>query len=58
MYYHPLCTLSDNSNRVVNLYKQLYVAAVNPLYGHYVISLYKNIDKIITPDIHARYKFA
>ena len=58
MYYHPLCTLSDNNNKVVNLYKQLYVAAVNPLYGHYVISLYKNIDKIITPDIHARYKFA
>lgn len=58
MYYHPLCTLSDNNNKVVNLYKQLYVAAVNPLYGHYVISLYKNIDKIITPDIHERYKFA
>ena len=58
MYYHPLCTLSDNNNKVVNLYKQLYVVAVNPLYGHYVISLYKNIDKIITPDIHARYKFA
>ena len=58
MYYHPLCTLSDNSNRVVNLYKQLYVVAVNPLHGHIVISPYKNIDKIITPDIHARYKFA
>ena len=58
MYYHPLCTLSDNNNKVVNLYKQLYVAAVNPLYGHFVISIYKNIDKIITPDIHKRYKFA
>ena len=58
MYYHPLCTLSDNNNKVVNLYKQLYVAAVNPLYGHFVISIYKNIDKIITPDIHERYKFA
>ena len=58
MYYHPLCTLSDNNNKVVNLYKQLYVAAANPLYGHYVISIYKNIDKIITPDIHERYKFA
>lgn len=58
MYYHPLCTLSDNNNKVVNLYKQLYVTAANPLYGHYVISIYKNIDKIITPDIHERYKFA
>ena len=58
MYYHPLCTLSDNNNKVVNLYKQLYVAAANPLYGHFVISIYKNIDKIITPDIHEKYKFA
>ena len=58
MYYHPLCTLSDNNNKVVNLYKQLYVVAVNPLYCHYVISIYKNIDKIITLDIHERYKFA
>ena len=58
MYYHPLCTLSDNNNKVINLYNQWFVVAVNPLYGHMVVSKYNDVDKIITDDIRAKYKFA
>lgn len=57
MYYYPICTLSDE-NRTMDLYKNIYVAAMNPLYSHMVIATYSNINKIITDDIRAKYKFA
>lgn len=57
MYYHPICTLSDE-NRTMDLYKNIYVAAMNPLYSHMVIATYSNINKIITDNIRAKYKFA
>lgn len=56
MYYYPICTLSDE-NRTMDLYKNIYVAAMNPLYSHMVIATYSNINKIITDDIRAKYKF-
>lgn len=57
MYYYPICTLSDE-NRTMDLYKNIYVAAMNPLYSHMVIATYSNINKIITDNIRAKYKFA
>lgn len=56
MYYYPICTLSDE-NRTMDLYKNIYVAAMNPLYSHMVIATYSNINKIITDDIRVKYKF-
>ena len=57
MYYYPICTLSDE-NRTMDLYKNIYVAAMNPLYSHMVIATYSNVNNIITDDIRAKYKFA
>ena len=57
MYYYPICTLCDE-NRTMDLYKNIYVAAMNPLYSHMIIAKYSNINNIITDDIRAKYKFA
>lgn len=57
-YYPYICMLHNNHDQELVLYKNLNVAAMNPLYSHMVIAKYSNINKIITDDIRAKYKFA
>lgn len=57
-YYPYICTLHNNLNQELVLYKNLHVAVMNPLHSHIIVSTYDNVNNIITDDIRAKYKFA
>ena len=57
-YYPYICTLHNNLNQELVLYKNLHVAVMNPLHSQIIVSTYDNVNNIITDDIRAKYKFA